>query len=230
MLKYKLPVLVAVAIALPTFCSLFPQASQAANQIDRLAQGTADPKAIPDPVIPADPVPALPDSSSSPSSPSMPSSPSSSSQLNAQDQQFAIKAAQAGLAEVELGALAGQKSNSSAVKNFGQQMVQEHTQVNNQLKQLAAQKGMTLPTDIGEQNRATKARLTKLSGAQFDREYMNQMVTDHQNTVTLFQQQAKTGQDPELKAWATQTLPSLQEHLRQASSIQRNVAQQSSLK
>jgi putative membrane protein len=220
MLNYSLPVVIVTAIALSTLCSVFPQASWAANPLEGLAQGTADPKAIPDPVIPADPVPALP----------IPSVPASQAEIDSQDQQFAIQAAQGGMAEVELGRLAAQKAASPVIQNYGQQMVQEHTQVNNQLKQLAAKKGIKLPTDVDPQKESTKARLSKLSGADFDREYINQMVVDHQKTVSLFEQQAKNGQDPELKAWATQTLPNLQAHLRQAVSTQRNIAQQSTLK
>ncbi|MGH2414845.1 MAG: DUF4142 domain-containing protein, partial [Microcystaceae cyanobacterium] len=80
------------------------------------------------------------------------------------------------------------------------------------------------------QNKATKARLSKLSGATFDRELMNQMVIDHQKTVSLFEQEAQQGQDPDLKAWAAQTLPILKDHLRLALSTQSDVTHRSSTK
>jgi putative membrane protein len=135
------------------------------------------------------------------------------------DRQFVIEAARGGKAEVELGKLALQKAANDDVKQFGQQMVQEHTQANNELKQLAAQKGITLPKDVGAENKEVKAELSKLSGKAFDQAYINQMVKDHAKTVSLFQREAEQGQDEDLKAWATKTLPTLQEHLQRANAI-----------
>lgn len=134
------------------------------------------------------------------------------------DRQFAIAAAQAGLAEVQLGQLANQKAASTEVKQYAQQMVQEHTQANNQLKQLAAQKNITLPQAPNEQQQATKANLTKLSGEAFDQAYMDQMVKDHEQTVALFRQEAQQGNDPEFRSWASKTLPTLEKHTSMARS------------
>jgi putative membrane protein len=91
--------------------------------------------------------------------------------------------------------------------------------VNNQLKQLATQKGVTLPTSIGSKNQQVKQRLSKLSGANFDRQYMNHMLEDHEKDVSAFGTEAQQGQDPDVKAFAAQVLPTLQEHLQQARSI-----------
>jgi putative membrane protein len=101
-------------------------------------------------------------------------------------------------------------------------MISEHTQAQNQLKQLATPKKLTLPQSVGEQNKQVAANLTKLSGAEFDSAYMNQMFKDHQKTVSLFQQEANGGQDPDLKAFAAKTLPNLQQHLQQAQSLANN--------
>ncbi|MEH1967746.1 DUF4142 domain-containing protein [Nostoc sp.] len=145
--------------------------------------------------------------------------PSTQNTLSDSDRQFVTQAAEGGLAEVELGQLASQKAVKNEVKKFGQHMVQEHTQANNELKQLAAQKGVTLPTQLNEEHSKVRADLSKLSGAAFDQAYMNQMVKDHVKTVSLFQSEAEQGQDQDLKAWATKTLPTLQEHLQSARSL-----------
>lgn len=135
------------------------------------------------------------------------------------DKQFMAEAAQGGLAEVQLGQLASQRGTSTAVKQYGQRMVKDHTPVNNQLKQLATQKGVTLPTSLDSKNQEVKQRLSELSGATFDREYLNHMLQDHQKDVSAFQTEAQQGQDPDVKAFAAKTLPTLQQHLQQVSSL-----------
>jgi len=103
----------------------------------------------------------------------------SSGQLSAADKTFMTKAAQGGMAEVELGQLATQKGQSDDVKKFGQRMVDDHSKANDQLKSLASEKGVTLPTSLDAKDRALKDRLSKMSGAQFDKAYMQAMVKDH---------------------------------------------------
>ena len=139
--------------------------------------------------------------------------------LSSSDSKFMTEAAQGGLAEVQLGQLTLERGSSDAVKQYGQRMVQDHTQANNQLQQLAAQKGVTLPNDIGKKNQKVMQQLSKLSGASFDRAYINDMVKDHTKDVSLYQRQAQQGQDPDLKVFAQQTLPILQEHLQMARSV-----------
>lgn len=135
------------------------------------------------------------------------------------DRVFMRKAAEGGKAEVELGKLAEEKASSPEVKQFGQRMVTDHSQAADQLKQVAEQKGVTLPDTLSAKDKATKARLEKLSGEQFDRAYMKDMVIDHTQDVREFKNEAKTGKDPELKNFASQTAPTLEEHLKQAKSI-----------
>ena len=147
---------------------------------------------------------------------------SSSGNLAGADNQFVRKAAEGGLAEVELGQLATEKASSPAVKQFGQRMVTDHTQANDQLKQIAAQKGIALPTSLNAKDAATKARLEKLSGAEFDRAYMQDMVRDHTKDVSEFQKEANSGKDPDVKNFASQTAPKLEDHLREAKKIAPN--------
>jgi putative membrane protein len=143
----------------------------------------------------------------------------SSSKLDAMDRHFIHKAGQGGLAEVELGKLAAEKGQSDEVKKFGQRMVDDHSKANDQLKQLAESKGVTLPTDLSAKDKATKARLDKLSGEKFDRAYMNDMVQDHTKDVSEFKKESTTAKDSDVKNFASQTLPTLQDHLKEARSI-----------
>ena len=143
----------------------------------------------------------------------------STGKLAPADKQFIKKAAQGGLAEVQLGQLATEKADSPDVKQFGQKMVDDHSKANDQLKQVASNKGVTVPDKLSAKDAATKARLEKLSGKAFDRAYMRDMVMDHTKDVSEFRTEAKTAKDPDVKSFASQTLPTLQDHLKQAKSI-----------
>jgi putative membrane protein len=134
------------------------------------------------------------------------------------DQHFMMKAAQGGMAEVELGKLATQNASSQAVKDFGQKMVDDHSKANDELKGLAGRKNITLPTSPDAKDQATNDRLSKLTGAAFDRAYMRDMVADHKKDVADFQKEAMTGADPDVKTWASNILPTLQGHLQMAQS------------
>ena len=167
--------------------------------------------------------------SSMPANPDANATPSRDSSMNTQgsatggvltaDRKFMDKAAQGGMAEVEMGQLAEQNGQSAEVKAFGKRMVNDHTKANDQLKQLAEQKGVALPTGLDAKDQATKDRLSKLQGAAFDKAYMSDMVTDHKKDVAEFQRESKIAHDPELKNWAGQTLPTLQSHLQEAEKI-----------
>jgi putative membrane protein len=147
------------------------------------------------------------------------SSGTSSAKLAPADRQFVRKAAEGGLAEVELGKLASEKAESPDVKQFGQRMVDDHTKANDQLKQVASEKGVTVPDKLSAKDAATKARLEKLSGKAFDRAYMRDMVTDHTKDVSEFRMESKNAKDPDVKNFASQTLPTLKDHLKEAKSI-----------
>jgi putative membrane protein len=142
-----------------------------------------------------------------------------SSQLSSADQNFVKKAAAGGMAEVELGKLATEKASSDDVKKFGQRMVDDHSKANDQLKQLASQKGITLPSDLDPKDKALKDRLSKLSGSEFDRAYMKNMVRDHTKDVAEFRKESTSAKDSDLKKFASQTLPTLEDHLKEAKSV-----------
>lgn len=140
--------------------------------------------------------------------------------LGREDQNFARMAAEGGMGEVKLGQLAQQRASSPDVKQFGQRMVTDHQQANAQLESVATGKGLTLPKTMEPEQTKLQARLEKANGATFDREYIRAMVQDHQKDVKLFQREAQNGQDPELRSFAQQTLPTLQDHLQMAQRIQ----------
>ena len=135
------------------------------------------------------------------------------------DSKFVREAAQGGAAEVELGHLATQKAASDDVKQFGQRMVTDHSRAGEQLKAIAESKGIDIPTGLSAKDQALAADLQKLSGSQFDDAYMSAMVKDHKKDVADFQKASKTAKDPQVKQFATETLPTLQEHLQQAEKI-----------
>ena len=132
------------------------------------------------------------------------------------------------MAEVALGKLAVEKASNSEVKKFGQRMVDDHSKANDELKQLASQKNVTLPQDLSAKDKATKAKLESLSGEQFDRSYVKDMVKDHKKDVSDFRRESTSAKDPDVKKFATQTLPTLEEHLKQAESIARPAAKMAS--
>lgn len=139
--------------------------------------------------------------------------------LSASDRRFIKEAAEGGMSEVELGRLAQLKGSIEDVKKFGQRMVEDHTKANDKLKELAASKTLTLPEKPSATQEAAKDRLMKLSGAEFDRAYMRNMVQDHKSDVTAFRTESKSGHDPDVKAFATQMLPTLLDHLKSAQGI-----------
>jgi len=144
---------------------------------------------------------------------------SKGSHLSAADRQFIKNAAAGGMAEVELGQLATEKASNDGVKKFGQRIVDDHSKANDQLKQVAANEGVTLPQHLDAKDKALKARLSKLSGASFDKAYMAAMVKDHTKDVADFRQESENGRDPEVKHFAKETLPTLESHLTEAKNI-----------
>jgi len=132
---------------------------------------------------------------------------------------FVDTAAADGMAEVELGHLAMQKANNQDVKQFAEKMVADHSKANAELKQLASNKNIVLPAGPNAYQKADKDRLSKLSGAEFDREYMSLMSSAHDKAVNLFQVESRYGTDTDIKTWATKILPTLREHQTLAKNI-----------
>jgi putative membrane protein len=143
--------------------------------------------------------------------------------MSAADHAFVMDAARGGMAEVELGKMASEKASNDKVKAFGQQMVTDHGKANDELKSIAMSKNMTLPADVGPKHKATSDRLSKLSGAAFDRAYMDEMVKDHTTVAAAFHKDATTGKDAEIKAWAGKTVPTVEDHLKMAKDTQKQL-------
>jgi putative membrane protein len=140
--------------------------------------------------------------------------------LDSSDKKFIEKAAEGGLAEVELGKLAAQKGQSAEVKQFGERMVKDHSAANDKLMKIASDKGLTPAKEMDASTKREHDKLSKLSGAEFDREYMKHMVSDHEKDVKEFQSEAKSAKDPDVKNFAESTLPTLEEHLKLAKSTE----------
>ena len=132
---------------------------------------------------------------------------------------FMTTAAESGMAEVQLGQLAAKKAQSADVKQFAQKMITDHTKANSELKQLAEKEIVSLPTELNAKHKDLMTKLQGLSGAEFDREYMKAQVEDHEKAVSLFQNQTDDGEDADIKAFASKTLPTLKSHLEMAKSI-----------
>lgn len=137
-------------------------------------------------------------------------------QFTSKDFKFVCAAAQGGMMEVSLGQLAIQKGSDQAVKDFGQRMVTDHSKANDELKQLALKKGATLPTNGDKESEKMLNTLSNLSGPEFDKAYIKDMVKDHKKDVKDFQKESEKGDDADLKSWVTKTLPVLEDHLRMA--------------
>lgn len=143
-----------------------------------------------------------------------------SKNVSGADKEFMDKAAQGGMAEVQMGQLAASKAQNAEVKSFGQKMTQDHSNANTGLKSLATQKGLTLPTEVSAKHKEDMDKLSKLSGAAFDKEYVTMMVADHEKDVADFQKQSESATDADLKAFAAKTLPTLKMHLEMIKGIQ----------
>jgi putative membrane protein len=143
--------------------------------------------------------------------------------LGKMDSQFVTKAAQGGLAEVKLGQLAQDKGSNQTVKDFGAQMVKDHTDANDQLKSVASGKGVSVPDSLSVKDQALYDRLSKLSGTQFDRAYISAMVKDHTEDVAEFRRESQTAKDTDIKSFASKTLPTLEHHLQMAREAQKQV-------
>jgi putative membrane protein len=139
------------------------------------------------------------------------------------DATFAKKAAAGGMAEVKLGQLAQEKGSSQQVKDFGKRMETDHTKAGDQLMQMASRDNIDLPNGLEAKDQSTYDKLSKLSGAAFDREYMQDMVTDHEKDVAEFKREANVGKNPDMKTFASETLPTLQSHLQQARKVAKSV-------
>jgi putative membrane protein len=145
------------------------------------------------------------------------------SEISTSDTHFVKSAAEGGMAEVELGKLAEEKASNPEVKKFAERMVNDHTQANDQLKEVASSKHIALPTSLDAKDEATKQKLASLSGEEFDKAYMRDMVIDHTKDVTEFRHERASAQDSAVKDFAAKTLPTIEDHLKEARQIEPKV-------
>lgn len=173
---------------------------------------------------------------------------STSSTLSSGDQKFIREAAKGGMMEVHMGTLGVQKAQNAQVKAYAQRLIDDHTKANAELKDLASRKGMALPdqkiaatgndtdsdrTKVREHSghadadmnkeHAGMAKLDKLSGADFDREFVRMAVKDHEKDVKEFEREAQKANDADVKAFAQKNAPVLREHLQAARALEPQV-------
>jgi putative membrane protein len=146
------------------------------------------------------------------------------------DRIFMEKAAIGGLMEVDLGNAVKDKAQDPQVKDFANRMVTDHTKANDELKNLMSQKGLSAPTDLPAKDKATVDKIKSKSGADLDKSYMADMVKDHDKDVKEFQNEAKNGDDPDVKAWAAKTVTTLEDHDKQANEIAKKVGAEGNMK
>jgi putative membrane protein len=137
------------------------------------------------------------------------------------DRKFLKDAAIGGMTEVELGKLAKEKGSSDGVKQFGQKMIDDHTKANDELRQIAVSKSISVPESLDAKHKARVDKLSKLSGAEFDKAYIKDQLKDHEQDVKEFQQEAQSGTDEAVKNFASKTLPTLQAHLQAVKDLEK---------
>ena len=144
---------------------------------------------------------------------------SNPSQVTEDDTKFAVMAADAGMAEVELGKLALSKSSNADVKQYAQMMVDDHTAANNKLMAISSSKQITLPASISDKHKKHVEDMSKMSGKDFDKHYISMMVDDHGEVVDAFKKENENTKDTDLKNFTSEILPTLMKHLDQAKAL-----------
>jgi len=142
------------------------------------------------------------------------------------DQQFMKQAAIGDMAEIQLGQMAQAKATDPKVKSFGERMVKDHSTADDLLKNLAQQQHVSVTADLDPQHKNEQSMLSNKSGSEFDKDYIRLMVHNHQKTIQKFKHEAASSTDPTLKAFARNTLPTLQSHLQEAQKIQSELGSQ----
>jgi putative membrane protein len=144
---------------------------------------------------------------------------SSPPKFSSADETFMMSAAQAGMVEVKLGELAAKKATQENIKQFGAAMVTDHSKANKELQAIAAKNGVTLPAKLDTLHKSTVDKFGKLSGEQFDKAYVAEMIKDHEKVAAEFEKASKTAQNLELKSFAATTLPVIKTHLKHIKNI-----------
>ncbi|MFL5815156.1 MAG: DUF4142 domain-containing protein [Bdellovibrionia bacterium] len=142
-----------------------------------------------------------------------------SADVSSQDKELANKLAQGSISEVQVGKFVKDKATDPAVKDFANRMVQDHTQMDQQIRHWASLNGVTLSTAPSKDGQELKGRLAKESGKSYDQEYVRSMLEDHKKDVSELQKFMAAHPDSSLKSIVTQTLPILENHLRVAENV-----------
>jgi putative membrane protein len=136
---------------------------------------------------------------------------------------FLVDAANGGMTEVKAGQIASEKAKDARVKNFAAMMVHDHSAANDQVRNLASQRNVTLPAAVSDANQKATDDLGKKTGSDFDKSFMNMMVKDHNNAIDMFKKAADKVNDTEVKSFINNTLPTLQMHLDSAKAVQKRL-------
>lgn len=143
--------------------------------------------------------------------------------LDRQDEIFLHEIAAAGLTEVEFGQLAQQRAGNPSVRDFGRQMVEDHSKANARLNAIVQTSEIRLPSAMNPTYKKNFDDLTRLQGAAFDRAYIKGQIDDHTRVAQMLEYQLSNGKDPQLKAFAAETLPTVRHHLELAHTLQTRV-------
>jgi putative membrane protein len=139
------------------------------------------------------------------------------------DTEFAVAAADGGMLEVQLGQLAQTNALSAEIKTLGRMMVDDHSKANEELRNLAIRKNISIPVRLSEKNQKKYDDLAKKTGKEFDEAYSEFMVKDHKEDIDKFRKEAEKGKDPDLQAWASNKIATLEHHLQVAEATERAV-------
>ncbi|MBO9657272.1 MAG: DUF4142 domain-containing protein [Chitinophagaceae bacterium] len=142
--------------------------------------------------------------------------------VTSQDREFTMRASMANFAETDAGQLAANKATNTGIKEFGAHMVADHTTANQELKTLANQLGLHAPDSLDAEHQQLKTKLMSLSGRAFDSVYIHSQLKDHNMAISLFENQANTGNNSRLREYANKQLPHLRMHLQKADSLVNN--------
>jgi putative membrane protein len=135
------------------------------------------------------------------------------------DKNFILAAAQGGMTEVKLGELAAQNGKRDDVKAFGQMMVKDHTAINDDLKALAAQKGVTLPDSLDAKHQGMVDKMAALTGSEFDDAYIASMIKAHKNDAKAFKAESAATQDADIKSFVDKSIPVVDGHLKRITAM-----------
>lgn len=141
------------------------------------------------------------------------------------DQRFLVEAAMGSLAEVNLGQLGLDRAQSQDVKKFAQRLMDDHGKSLAQMQALADKQEIKMPEQVDEKHNQVFAKLSRVGGKEFDQTFVREMIKDHEANVRAFEKESLSVNNPQIKAWAQETLPVLREHLQSAQDLSKQLAQ-----